>query len=142
MGSRRSAREMAIQILYGLDINPGPVGPAFEEHLHWRKMADEEKEFVRDLVEGTRERLNELDSLITDAALKWELSRMAVVDRNVLRLAAYEMTEHENTPVKVIINEAIELAKSFGGEDSSIFVNGVLDRIRVNVGRDINETAS
>ena len=105
-------------------------------------MADEEKEFVRDLVEGTRERLNELDSLITDAALKWELSRMAVVDRNVLRLAAYEMTEHENTPVKVIINEAIELAKSFGGEDSSIFVNGVLDRIRVNVGRDINETAS
>ena len=142
MGSRRSAREMAIQILYGLDINPGPVGPAFEEHLHWWKMADEEKEFVRDLVEGTRERLNELDSLITDAALKWELSRMAVVDRNVLRLAAYEMTEHENTPVKVIINEAIELAKSFGGEDSSMFVNGVLDRIRVNVGRDINETAS
>ena len=142
MGSRRSAREMAIQILYGLDINPGPVGPAFEEHLHWWKMADEEREFVRDLVEGTRERLNELDSLIADAALKWELSRMAVVDRNVLRLAAYEMTEHENTPVKVIINEAIELAKSFGGEDSSIFVNGVLDRIRVNVGRDTNETAS
>ncbi len=136
MGSRRSAREMAIQILYGLDINPGPVGPVFEEHLHWSKMADEEREFVRDLVEGTWERQSELDSLITDAALKWELSRMAVVDRNVLRLAAYEMTEHENTPVKVIINEAIELAKSFGGEDSGIFVNGVLDRIRVNVGRD------
>ncbi|MFV1956535.1 MAG: transcription antitermination factor NusB [bacterium] len=137
MGSRRSARGMAIQILYGLDINPGPVGPVLEENLHWRELADGEREFVRDLVEGTREKMNELDLLIADAAIKWELSRIAVVDRNVLRLAAYEMTEHEKTPAKVIINEAIELAKSFGGEDSGIFVNGVLDRIRVNIGRDV-----
>lgn len=137
MGSRHSARELAIQILYGLDVNPGPPGPVFEEHVHWRNMTEDEQKFVRDLVEGTRKKMEELDSLITDAALKWELSRMAVVDRNVLRLAAYEMTEHEKTPAKVVINEAIELAKSFGGEDSGIFINGVLDRIRVNIGRDI-----
>lgn len=137
MGSRRKARELAVQVLYGLDLNPGSVNGAISGHSSWASLAESDRDFARDLVEGTASRLPELDSLIKEASHKWDLERMAVVDRNVLRMAVYEMKRHGLTPAKVIINEAIELAKNFGGDESGVFINGLLDQIRINIGREI-----
>ncbi len=137
MGSRHRARELAVQVLYGLDLNPGSVDQAISGNRHWVSMTDSDRDFARDLVEGTAGRLPELDSLILAASHKWDLKRMAVVDRNVLRIAVYELTQHGLTPARVVINEAIELAKDFGGEESGVFVNGLLDQIRINIGREI-----
>lgn len=133
MGSRRRAREEALQILYRLDINPGDPETALEELKDCLDEAALHSEFSRDLVFGTFERMEEIDGHIREASLKWDIHRMAVVDRNVLRLATYEMLAHAETPPRVIINEAIEMAKGFGGEESGTFVNGVLDRIRHNL---------
>ena len=133
MGSRRRAREEALQILYRLDINPGDPETALEELKDCLDEAALHSEFSRDLVFGTFERMEEIDGHIREASLKWDIHRMAVVDRNVLRLATYEMLAHTETPPRVIINEAIEMAKGFGGEESGTFVNGVLDRIRHNL---------
>ncbi|UCF29835.1 MAG: transcription antitermination factor NusB [bacterium] len=135
MGARRRAREAALQTLYRLDINPCDPQVALDELEGGRERHESQAEFARDLVMGAFERMEEIDGHIREAALKWNISRMAVVDRNVLRLATYEMLAYPETPARVIINEAIEMAKGFGGEESGTFVNGVLDRIRHNLKR-------
>lgn len=135
MGSRRQAREIALQALYRYDLNPGPAASALADAEGFGKADEPVREFARALVEGVLERRARIDELIEAVSIKWQIPRMAVVDRNVLRLAAWELMDRPETPAKVVLNEAIELAKTFGGEESGTFVNGILDRIRAEVGR-------
>lgn len=128
MGYRRKAREFALQMLYQFDINND-----FEYLINgfWsnKKVSDDVKEFADNIVEGVVKSLGTLDDMITQSAENWSVDRMSVVDRNILRMATYELLFIKEVPVKVTINEAIEIAKRFGGEDSSSFINGILDRI-------------
>ena len=136
MGTRRRAREMALQILYGLDINPGDPEVACRDLDGWSDLDADSRSFVTELVNGAWDRRKEIDQLIADASLKWDLKRMAVVDRNLLRLATDEMMTHQDTPAKVVLNEAIEMAKNYGGEESGNFINGLLDRIMCDLDRE------
>jgi N utilization substance protein B len=134
MGVRRKGREAALKILYSMDLNPVSEKNACARILDYGEVPENAREFTRELVEETLGRLEEIDSHIQNASLKWEISRMAAVDRNVLRLAVSELTGVSPKPVRVVLNEAIELAKKFGGEESGTFVNGVLDRVRIDLG--------
>ena len=127
---------MALQILYRMDLNPCDPEEALKELTRQGKSDPSAEKFAGELVLGAVSNREEIDGLITRASLKWGLGRMAVVDRNVLRLATYELLASPDTPARVVLNEAIELSKSFGGEESSTFVNGVLDRIRADLGRE------
>src|SRR5262249_34303292 len=145
IGPRRRAREIALQVLFSLDLNAGPT-PAQALAQFWKDFAHEvrtddsaregEPETPREggaLAEkpaaGTVEHLAELAGIIQRASRNWRLERMARVDRNVLRLATYELRYVEEVPAKVVINEAIEVAKRYGAQESPAFVNGLLDRI-------------
>jgi len=134
MGIRRKGREAALKILYSLDLNPVSQNDACKQVLDYGEVPENTREFTRELVEDTFGRLEEIDGHIQNASLKWEISRMAAVDRNVLRLAVSELTGKTPKPVRIVLNEAIELAKKFGGEESGTFVNGVLDRVRIDLG--------
>ena len=134
MGVRRKGREAALKILYSMDLNPESREEDCTQVLDQTRLPAHTREFTRELVDETLGRLDEIDGHIRNASLKWELGRMAAVDRNVLRLAVSELTGDSPQPVKVVLNEAIELAKKFGGEESGTFVNGVLDRIRIDLG--------
>jgi N utilization substance protein B len=141
MSRRHRAREMALQMLYQGDLGgtaPAEVYEGFESQEYGgaqavgRSSASEEDEVAvfehaRDLVDGTTEHLEEVDGLITSQADNWRLERMPGVDRNILRLAVYEFLYQVDVPKLVVIDEAIELAKRFGSENSSSFVNGLLD---------------
>ncbi len=128
-GARRKARELALQVLYRMDINPCGPDQALEESLDDGRGDPRAADFARELVLGGFARRDEIDRVIAAASSKWGIGRMAVVDRNILRLAVYELLAAPKTPPRVVLDEAIELAKSFGGEESANFVNGVLDRI-------------
>jgi N utilization substance protein B len=134
MGVRRKGREAALKILYSMDLNPVSEKNICTQILDYGEVSENTREFTRELVEETLGRLEEIDGHIQNASIKWEISRMAAVDRNVLRLAVSELTGQSPKPVRVVINEAIELAKKFGGEESGTFVNGVLDRVRIDLG--------
>jgi len=126
---RTRARERALQALYQIDV----AAEGIEEALSafWRSFEPVEKEvrqLAEGLVRGVAEHRRQVDETIENASSNWRLDRMARVDRNVLRLAVYELLRTE-VPVKVVINEAIELGKKFGSESSGAFVNGVLDRV-------------
>jgi N utilization substance protein B len=131
-GIRRRGRAYGLQILYALDINEGG-GPAHAVAEYWQMFQLEldgaSLEFAASLVTTTRERLAEIDDAIQSASRNWRLDRMSRVDRNILRLATCELRHSPDVPVKVVINEAVELAKRFGTADSPAFVNGILDRI-------------
>ena len=123
-----------MKILYSMEMNPGPAEEHFAQVLECAKEPEGARDFGKRLAASTIDRLEEIDGQIREASVKWELDRMAAVDRNVLRLAVSELTGEEGTPVKVVLNEAIELAKRYGGEESGTFVNGILDRIRIDLG--------
>jgi N utilization substance protein B len=131
-GVRRKARWYALQLLYALDLDPAQTvaralatyGADFDLELDERA-----QEFAADLVRNTRERQAELDDVIQSASRNWRLERMSRVDRNILRLATYELAHTPDVPTKVVINEAVELAKRFGAAEAPAFVNGILDRI-------------
>ncbi len=130
MRKRTQAREFALQILYQVDIRHAEVADVLQSF--WEEKAEKEPEiteYTETLVRGVVEKLESIDKLIERYAENWELKRMAYVDRNILRLASYEMLHLDEIPVKVAINEAVELAKRYGEPDSSKFVNGILDRI-------------
>ena len=130
MGHRRRAREFALQMLFQIDLTGGSPGQVFREF--WTDREDEEsvRGFAEQLVLGVHGRRQELDEMISSSAEHWRIGRMAVVDRNVLRIAAYELLHGPPTPPAVVIDEAIEVAKKFGSEESGGFINGVLDAIR------------
>jgi N utilization substance protein B len=130
MGTRRRARECALQLLYMWEFHRTLEHPGLA--VFWEDRPTEEnatREFAMTLVEGVVGRLEEVDELIRKASLNWRIDRMATVDRNILRLATFELMDVPETPLKVVLNEAIELSKRYGSEDSSAFVNGVLDKV-------------
>ena len=143
MPSRRRAREFALQALYAVDLSGATGGNALsglwagrlEEESPDEPVSPEELEFAQELVRGVLEEREELDARIDAASLNWRLARMPVVDRNILRLGAHELLSRADIPASVSINEAIELAKRFGGAESRAFVNGILDRIAADTGR-------
>jgi N utilization substance protein B len=137
-GTRRSGRAYALQLLYARDNDAGQdvAGVAAEWAEEFELEVDEAaKAFARELVAAAGERAAQIDELIVSASKNWRLERMSRVDRNILRLGACELIAFREVPVKVVINEAVELAKRFGTAESSAFVNGVLDRIATAAGR-------
>jgi transcription antitermination factor NusB len=130
VGRRRKAREVALQFLYQLDQH-GETDPTLHETEFWsRHPVDEEtRAFASALVRGATSRHAQVDEIIAQYTEHWDLDRMAVVDRNILRLAVYELLDQGAVPPKVAINEAIEISKKFGTQESSRFINGVLDRV-------------
>lgn len=129
MPGRSRAREIVLQVLYQDDLNPNRNLADSDQFLERRLLHSEPLvEFARSLLAGTRRNRPELDKLLEQRADNWSLARMAVTDRNVLRLGAFELLYTE-TPAAVVINEAVELAKRYGARQSPQFVNGILDRI-------------
>jgi N utilization substance protein B len=127
MGTRRRAREIALQLLYQFeltDASPEEMQAGFEE---WRNASESVREFADILLRGTLGRIGEIDEQLVHQTTHWRLERLAAVDRNILRLAMYELIYDPDTPHAVVIDEAIEIAKKFGTKDSGRFVNGVLD---------------
>ena len=127
MGTRRRARELALQLLYQFeltDASPEEMQAGFEE---WRNASDSVRDFADALLRGTLARIDELDEELGRQTTHWRLERLAAVDRNILRLAMYELIYETETPHAVVIDEAIEIAKKYGTKDSGRFVNGVLD---------------
>jgi transcription antitermination protein NusB len=130
LGRRRKSRESALQVLYQLNItkqDATAVFTQFEEHLLPDGVADD---FVKRLVHGVLEHRLELDHLIEQYSEHWRIDRIDLIDRNILRMALFELLYCEEIPPKVTINEAIDLGKRFGSEDSGSFINGILDRIQ------------
>jgi len=128
---RRRAREYALQILFQLDITGERLNDELlNEFWEGNKEEEEVKQFADSIVRGTIDHLDKIDSLIRDATEHWELERMPVIDRNILRAGTYELLYRPDIPPSVAINEAIELAKKYSTEDSYRFINGVLDRIQ------------
>ena len=129
MGKRRRARELAIQVLYHLEYNPGDPEESFDAVCKSFLPPKEIRPFAKDLVLGVWRNKEDLDKLIGRASKNWRIERMSRVDRNILRMAVFEVLYMGDIPPKVSIDEAVELGKRFGTEDSGAFVNGVLDCI-------------
>lgn len=137
-GSRRTGRAYALQLLYARDgdLATDVAGAATRWADEFELEIDATaQDFARDLVAAAAERARKIDELITAVSKNWRIDRMSRVDRNILRLGVCELVAFPDVPVKVVINEAVELAKRFGTAESSAFVNGVLDRIATAVGR-------
>ena len=140
MGARRTGRERALQALYQLEM---AEGTSSSEALAsaWSASSEEGKpdpdavKFAQELVEGVRANQAEIDELIEKHSHNWRLDRMSRIDRNVLRLGVFELKYRPDIPKKVSINEAVELGKNFGTEESSAFVNGLLDRVAAALGK-------
>ena len=130
MGERRQGREFALQMLYQIDMGGGKEKETFSTFWEGKKVSPEARSFAQELVSGTLDHLESIDSVLRQGLEHWRLPRIAAVDRSVLRLAVFEFLNHPQTPPVVVIDEAIELAKRFGGDESGLFVNGVLDGIR------------
>lgn len=134
MASRHRSREIALQALYALDLgrvrgDDSASQDVFDRVVASFEVSEAAKSFSEQLVGGVDAQGCQLDALIEDQARNWKLSRMAIVDRNLLRLATFELMEHAQTPTAVIIDEAVELARKFGNDGSPAFVNGVLDGV-------------
>lgn len=130
MGQRRRARECALQMLFQIDVTAAAPAEVFPGFWAGQEAEGDVREFAERLVLGVARRRRELDAVVTASSEHWRIERMAVVDRNVLRMAVFELLHHRDTPAAVVIDEAIEVAKRFGGDESGAFVNGVLDAIR------------
>jgi transcription antitermination factor NusB len=133
MGNRRKARELAVQILFNMEFNPGDPDEICDLVYENFSPSRSIRVFSRKLVCGVRENIQCLDSMIKSSSKNWRLERMSVVDRNILRLASYEILFMEDIPYKVSIDEAVELGKKFGAEESGGFINGILDNILKNI---------
>ena len=128
MGSRHQSRERALQILFQYDIH-GKPGVWLDEFWKQCEGSADVKSFAEQLVRGVLEHKKDLDALLAKYATNWKVSRMQIVDRNILRIGAYELLWLDEVPAKVTVNEAIELAKDFGDEEAAKFVNGILDKV-------------
>jgi len=144
MTRRTRGREIALQVLYQLELNAGQSSEEVTRFIERRLLAEPKLcVFSKSLVDGVRENQARIDSVITTVAENWRLDRMAAIDRNILRLGAYELLCCADVPDKVAINEALELAKRYSTAQSSKFVNGVLDRMKaMSAARKLDEPAS
>lgn len=129
MGKRHKARELAMQALYAFEISDEPIEAVLDNVLNRRNPPHDVAEFTILLATRTVQHRREIDELIAQKVKRWELSRIAMVDRNILRLAICELLHFPDIPQKVSINEAIELAKTYSTEESGRFVNGILDSV-------------
>lgn len=130
---RRKSREYALQFLFQLELSGSEfTGEVWDDFWEGLNQDDEVKSFALDLAKATHSHIEELDDIIKKAAKHWSLERMAVVDRNILRVATYELHFRSDIPNSVTINEAIEIAKKFSTQESASFINGILDKISRN----------
>lgn len=139
MGIRRRAREIALQVLYQLDISKDDAQEVL--HLFWENFTPSLKtrDFCQRLVEGVCQNQGEIDQLIEKTSENWSLKRMSLVDRNILRLATFELLKCPDIPYKATLNEAIELAKKFSTDESGAFINGILDKIHSQLVREAHK---
>ncbi|AKG53873.1 transcription termination protein NusB [Dehalogenimonas sp. WBC-2] len=135
MANRRNARILALKVLYEVDLSHHQMEKVLEQQLVSGELEPESESFARALVAGTVRQQTEADELIHRLAPNYPVSQMAAIDRNVLRLAIYEVLHDNNVPVRVAINEAVELAKIFGSDSSAKFINGVLSSVATLVQR-------
>ena len=135
-GKRRLARELAVQFLYQFDLSGGSIEEALP--LFWETQSDINdtgRQFAEELIRGVVERRAAIDEKISKYTENWDLPRIAAVDRNILRLAMYEMLYRDDIPPVVSINEAVDIAKKFSTHESGAFVNGILDRLKADLTR-------
>ena len=134
---RRRAREAALRMLYQSEVGRASAFEAiatyWPAHDADRELTDAQRDFANNLVRGTLDRIKEIDAILASHAQNWRVERMAVIDRLVLRLAIYELLADPDTPSRVVINEALELARTFSTEESVKFINGMLDAIRKKI---------
>ena len=135
MGARSSGREAALQMLFALETTSDDAERVIRSFWASFDGHPESREHAEACVRGVAEQLESIDALLRTASINWRLERMTKVDRNILRLGAWELAHRADIPRPVILDEAVELAKRFGSEDSSSFVNGVLDKVAELVGR-------
>ncbi|TAN60663.1 transcription antitermination factor NusB [bacterium] len=135
MRKRTQAREYALQLLYAYDITQDELKDLEPFWAQADEVIPEIKDFTEKLFLGTLKNLERIDKKISGFADNWQLKRMAAVDRNILRMGSFELSYLEDVPAKVTINEAVDLAKKYSGEEAGKFVNGILDRIRADLGK-------
>jgi N utilization substance protein B len=135
MGARTGARESALQMLYAAEVIQASADQVISDFWREHPGDAEGRPYADELVRGVSASLQEVDELIRQASTNWRLERMARVDRNTLRIGAWELSHRKDIPRAVILDEAVEIAKRFGSDDSQSFVNGVLDRIADDCGR-------
>lgn len=131
MGNRRRSRELAMQALFFMDVNQNTSNEMVERFCDCFNPPDRARPFFLELVRGVLSALGQLDSIIERFSKNWRISRMSPVDRNIIRIAAYEIICCSDIPAKVSINEAIDIGKKFGTEESGAFINGIIDSIRI-----------
>ena len=129
MGKRRRARELALQVLFHMEYNPDDPDVSFDRICLCFSPPKDTRAFARQLVQGVWANRKDLDRLIAESSKNWRVERMSRVDRNVLRMAVFEVVYVREIPPKVSIDEAVEIGKRFGTEESGAFINGVLDHI-------------
>jgi N utilization substance protein B len=139
VGSRRRGRELALQMLYALDMNPTNAPSSSRQMVDDVEIDFDSLDFADDLVRGVTENRELIDQKIHEKSKNWSIPRMARVDLNILRMATYELLMRNDIPKNVSINEAIEVAKKFGTGDSAAFINGILDEIAAGVPEKLNK---
>jgi len=135
MGKRRSSRELALKFLYQFELNGGDLGEQIKLFLERNSSQEDVANFMKELVVSLIDKMEEIDEIIQKFSDHWILDRMTVIDRNILRMGACELLFNFSTPPKVVINEAIDIAKKYGNEDSPEFINGILDKVYNEIGQ-------
>jgi N utilization substance protein B len=135
LGKRSKSREIALQVLYQIDVNNNDAEEAF--NLFWLHFTPSEdlKDFSQVIVQGVYHHIEEIDAIIEHYSEHWRIKRMSIVDRNILRAAIFELMFCADVPTKVVLNEAVELGKKFGSNKSGSFVNGILDKVAHRIDR-------
>jgi transcription antitermination protein NusB len=133
VGIRREGRELALQLLYALDMNPLETEEGLRLSREGARCSEVVRNFAEELVAGVMANREEIDGKVAEKSKNWTVARMAKVDLNILRLAYFELLFRDDIPKKVTINEAIEIAKKFGTEDSPAFINGMLDELAADI---------
>jgi len=140
MGRRRKAREETLRILFRLEFENKQIEKTLNQYWESKKTPEEIKEYSTWLVNGIISDQAKIDNIIQKVSEHWRVSRMALVDRNILRMAVFELLHEKNIAPAIIINEAIEIAKKYSGDEAATFVNGILDAIRKNL-KDIKNSS-
>ena len=135
MGKRRSSRELALKFLYQFELNEGDLDEQIKLFLERNSSQEDVENFMKELVMSLVSKMKEVDEIIQKYSDHWILDRMTVIDRNILRIGTCELLFNFSTPPKVVINEAIDIAKKYGNEDSPEFINGILDKVYNEIGQ-------
>ena len=135
MGKRRSSRELALKFLYQFELNGGNLDEQMKLFLERNSSQEDVEIFMKNLVGSLLDKVKEIDEIIQKFSDNWVLDRMTVIDRNILRMGTCELLFNFSTPPKVAINEAVDIAKKYGNEDSPEFINGILDKIYKEIGQ-------